>query len=159
MMRYVFTFLGCLALCYIAAGIGAAATMNDIPTWYATIYKPSFNPPNWIFGPVWTLLYSLMAISLFLIVITSDPRKYIAIGVFMAQLILNVLWSVIFFKFHLLGLATIEVLLFLASIIAYAVLVKPINVVAAYLFVPYIAWVSFASVLTASIWYLNLGGF
>ena len=130
-------------------------TVSEIGSWYQTIQKPSWNPPNWIFGPVWTTLYVLMGISLFLIWRSSASQKRIAIILFAIQLILNFFWSVIFFKRHQPGFAFAEILalwlMILLSIFAFG----RINKLAAWLLVPYISWVSFAAILNFTIWQLN----
>jgi len=144
-------------ICLAAGFIGSIFTMPAIPTWYAGINKPPFNPPNWIFGPVWTTLFILMGISAWLIWEKRFSNKEVrsAIMIFSAQLVLNMLWSIIFFGFKspLLAFADIIVLwlLILAAILSFYRISRP----AAWLLIPYILWVSFASVLNLSIWLLN----
>jgi tryptophan-rich sensory protein len=120
--------------------------------------KPSFNPPNWIFAPVWTSLYVMMGVAAGLIwnqITTQKAAVTKALQIFAIQLVLNALWSYLFFGLHNLMLATIEVvLLWLMIFETYSQFAK-INKTASYLMLPYLAWVSFASVLTASIWWLN----
>jgi translocator protein len=149
-----------LALCIIGPLItGALAgivTSENVKTWYQTIVKPSFNPPNYLFAPVWTTLYTLMGISFFLIL--QSPKSELrtkAIYAFCIQWFLNFCWSFLFFKYHLLGFALIEILCMWASILYMIYIFKKVNSTAAYLQIPYIFWVSFASVLNASIWMLN----
>lgn len=147
-----------IAIVFIAGGIGTVFTMSQIPTWYVFLIKPSWTPPNWLFGPIWTVLYVLMGVALFLVwregVNREDVR--IALVVFAAQLILNVLWSVIFFGFHSLlgGLLTVIILwiAILANIIVFYRVSKP----AGLLLVPYIVWVSIASYLNYSVYLLNI---
>jgi translocator protein len=140
-------------------GIGAIAgifTMKAIPTWYETLNKPSFNPPNWVFGPVWTTLYFLMGISLFLIwKLEAGKERNRAIGAFLIQLFLNFCWSFLFFYFHQLGLALVEVILLWISILIMILFFYRLRPVAAYLNIPYILWVTFASVLNAAYYFLN----
>lgn len=142
----------------LAAGaIGSLVTFDAIPAWYATLAKPSFAPPNWLFGPVWTTLYVLMGISAYLIWQKGRESGKVksALTMFGIQLALNVLWSILFFGFRspFYGLLCI-ILLWLA--IAYCIrLFHPIDKRAAYLLVPYILWVTFASLLNFSIWALN----
>lgn len=141
----------------LAGIIGSVFTMPSIAGWYAGLTKPAFSPPNWIFGPVWTTLYALMGIAAFLVWRNGwEQRKVkIALGLFIGQLILNTLWSIIFFGLHSLGGALIEIvflwLAILATIIAFAKVSKP----AAWLLVPYILWVSFAMYLNYSMYALN----
>ncbi|MBC7488328.1 MAG: tryptophan-rich sensory protein [Cytophagaceae bacterium] len=147
--------VGCFGLCAAAAWLGSNFTMNGVEGWYQTIHKPSFNPPNEVFAPVWFALYTMMAVSLFYVLKTHHPNKTLAIVVFVVQLGLNALWSLLFFKLHLIGFALIDMIIMLGLMITYYFIVKPIRPLAAYLFIPYIAWVAFATVLTASIWSMN----
>lgn len=139
--------------------VGAIAgmfTSDAIPTWYATLNRPSFNPPNWIFGPVWTTLYIILGISFFLIW-KENPSKYrnLAIIVFAVQLLLNFAWSFFFFYFNLIGVALIEIILLWISIAAMIYLFYKIKPIAAYLNIPYLLWVSFATILNAGYYLLN----
>ena len=147
----------CLAGTFFAAFIGSMATGPAIPTWYAFLAKPSFNPPNWIFGPVWTVLYILMAVSACLVWQKgqSDGSVRLALALFIAQLVLNALWSVLFFGLHspLAGLACIAAL-WLALLFTILNFLK-ISVVAGWLLIPYILWVSFAAILNLFIFILN----
>jgi len=139
--------------------IGAFAgifTMDAIPGWYETLNKPSFNPPNWVFSPVWTTLYLLMGISLFLIWKQSANKgRNRAILVFMIQLILNFGWSFLFFYYHQIGLALVEIVLLWLSIISMILLFYRIKPLAAYFNIPYLLWVTFATILNAAYYYLN----
>ncbi|MBK9081073.1 MAG: tryptophan-rich sensory protein [Rhizobiales bacterium] len=146
-----------LALVVAASLIGAAATMPAIPTWYAGLNKPSFNPPNWLFGPVWTALYAMMAYAFYRVLRApaTTPGRGAAIAAFVAQIVLNALWSVAFFglKSPALGLLVIAALwLAIAATIA---AFRRVDGVAAWLLAPYLAWVSFAAILNAAIWRLN----
>ncbi len=148
----------------LAGVIGSMFTISAIPNWYSTLAKPALNPPSWVFGPAWTTLYALMGVALFLIWkqhsnILENVRMLriwrIGIVVFFIQLFLNALWSIIFFGLHSPGWALIDIAaLWLAIVWATAVFYK-ISKPAAYLLVPYILWVSFASYLNYSIWVLN----
>ncbi|OGH67068.1 MAG: TspO protein [Candidatus Magasanikbacteria bacterium RIFCSPHIGHO2_02_FULL_41_13] len=144
-------------VCELAGIIGSVFTTSSIPTWYATINRPTLNPPNWIFGPVWITLFALMGVSAFLVYQKGMRHKHVkvALGIFILQLVLNTLWSVLFFGLHSPGGAFIEIIFLwfsiLATIIAFAKISKP----AAYLLLPYILWVSFALYLNYSIWLLN----
>lgn len=132
-------------------------TITGVGSWYQTIQRPSWNPPNWIFGPVWTTLYVMMGIALYLIwkADTSSNLKNYAILLFALQLILNFFWSFIFFNQQQPGWAFAEILvlwvLILLTIFAFA----KVNKSAAWLLVPYISWVSFASILNYAIWRMN----
>ncbi len=118
--------------------------------------KPFFNPPNYLFGPVWTLLYLLMGISFYMILQSQmGVLKRKAIIIFVIQLILNFSWSFIFFKFQLIGLAFIEIILIWIAILSMIIVYNKINHVAARLQIPYLLWVSFATVLNGAIWWLN----
>lgn len=137
--------------------IGAVFTASAIPGWYSTLAKPSFNPPNWVFGPVWTILYLLMGIALFLVWNSSSDRKRVnkAITVFVLQLFLNLFWTLIFFGLKMPGAAFAEILLLWASVLWTMLLFRQISRPAFYFLIPYLAWVSFAAVLNLFIWLLN----
>lgn len=140
-----------------AAGLaGSIATFPSIPSWYALLAKPNVAPPNWVFGPVWTTLFVLMGIALYLVwnVPASTTRKK-AFGIFGLQLLLNVLWSVIFFGLHSTLGASVEIIFLWLAIFWNIIVFYRLSRVAGYLLVPYILWVSFASYLTFSIWRLN----
>ena len=146
----------CLVLPFIAGAIGSLATFSNIPTWYAGLAKPVFSPPNWIFGPVWTLLYLLMGVSLYQVWRAKYTRsKRAALVLFGAQLVLNTLWSLVFFGAHLLWGGVAVIVLLLATIIATACLFAPISRPAVYLLIPYIVWVSFASILNIAVALIN----
>lgn len=143
-------------LVFLVASAGSVVTFDSIPNWYAGLTKPPFNPPNYVFGPVWTLLYALMAFSLFLVWKGKQTKEVVhARKVFMVQLGLNFLWSYVFFGAHQIGLAVIVILALWASILYCIVLFRKINKTAAYLLIPYILWVSFATILNVSLFLLN----
>jgi tryptophan-rich sensory protein len=147
----------CLVICFAAAGIGRAVTTPKIGTWYATLAKPSWNPPNWVFGPVWSALYFCMAVAAWLVWWQGGfSEATLPLTLFGVQLVLNVLWSCIFFGLEMPGFAFAEVLLLWAAIAATMVTFWPRSMIAGLLFVPYLAWVSFASVLNYAIWRLNV---
>jgi tryptophan-rich sensory protein len=148
-------FLISLLSCYLAAFIGSFFTIDAINTWYTTIQKPSFNPPNWLFGPVWSALYTMMGVCFYLINSSYHPLKKTAQYLFILQLILNSLWSIIFFNFHTLGLAFAEIIVLWFIILFLILKSKPINKWCSILLVPYLLWVSFATLLSGSIWWLN----
>jgi tryptophan-rich sensory protein len=141
----------------LAGIIGSVFTAPAISGWYTTLIKPTFNPPAWVFGPVWTTLFLLMGIAAFLIWKKGLDRRDVrtALGIFLGQLVLNTLWSIIFFGLHSPGGALTEIvflwLAILATIIAFYKISKP----ATWLLVPYILWVSFAMYLNYAIWALN----
>ena len=131
-------------------------TSKAVPLWYATLKQPSFNPPNWVFGPVWTTLYLIMGFSLFLIWKQEKSElRNLAILAFFFQLTLNFAWSFIFFYYNKIGFALVEIVLLWLSIIIMLVLFYKIKPAAAYINIPYILWVSFASILNLSYYLLN----
>ena len=144
----------CILLPLLVGGISGFFTSQSIPNWYVYLNKPSFNPPNYLFGPVWTLLYILMGISFYL-VINKPNINWLLVGVFITQLILNFFWSFIFFKFHNLGLALVEIILLWVSILSMIILFYKTNKWAAILNISYLLWVSFATILNYSIYRLN----
>lgn len=145
--------LASLLICQLAGGIGSLFTASKIPTWYATLAKPSFNPPNWIFGPMWITLYVLMGISFYLVWSKKISKK--EAWLFGIQLSLNSLWPILFFGLEspMLGLACI--ILLLISIALTMIAFYKRSKASAYLLVPYILWVSFASSLNLMIMILN----
>lgn len=147
-----------LIVCLMVGYSSSLVTRPSVETWYPTILKPSFNPPNWIFMPVWTLLYVLMAVAAGLVwdkIKEQNEEVKKALGFFVVQLILNAVWSYLFFGLKNPMLALIEIaLLWLMIYETYLKFVK-INKTAGYLLIPYMAWVSFAGILNASIWWLN----
>jgi tryptophan-rich sensory protein len=139
--------------------VGAIAgmfTSQAVPVWYASLNRPSFSPPNWVFGPVWTFLYILLGISFFLIwKEEASKERDLAIKVFSIQMLLNFAWSFLFFYFNLIGAALIEIILLWTSIAAMIYLFYKIKPFAAYLNIPYLLWVSFATILNAGYYFLN----
>jgi len=150
-------FIASIIICQAAGFIGSLFTTPAIPNWYAALEKPSFTPPGGVFGPVWTALYLMMGVSLFLVWRSTEntPRRRAALAVFMLQLILNILWSVFFFGLRspLAGLVDIAALWIM--IMLTIVLFSRMSKTAAWLLVPYFLWVSFATLLNASILVLN----
>ena len=145
----------CVIIC---AGLGLASgfsTVSEITGWFQQIEKPSWNPPNWIFSPVWTTLYILMGIAAGLIWHSNDERKGRALLLFALQFILNLGWSFIFFNQHEIGWALAEIIVMLLLIIVTAIAFYKIKPLAGYLMIPYILWVSFATCLNGAIWLLN----
>lgn len=136
--------------------LGSVFTISQIPNWYASLQKPVFNPPNWIFGPVWTILYLLMGVALYLVWKKPISKgRNTAIAIFIIQLILNFFWSIIFFKYHLIGWAFIEILLMWALILFCILLFWKHSKLASFMLIPYLFWVSFATILNAAIFQLN----
>lgn len=140
----------------VVGGLSGFFTAKNIPLWYSTLNKPSFNPPNYLFGPVWTTLYILMGISFYLVYQASrkDERKKV-VFVFITQLVLNFFWSIIFFSWQQPGFAAIEIIAMWLSIAYMIYVYYPIHKTASLLQVPYLLWVSFATVLNISIFLLN----
>ncbi len=138
----------------LSAGfIGSYFTTPAIDSWYAELNKPSFNPPNYLFAPVWTVLYILMGTSLFLIWEKTRERIYFAL--FAVQLFLNSTWSILFFAMESPGIALLNIVLLIAIVIYMMVLFYKKYKIAAYLLFPYILWIIFAGILNYSIWILN----
>lgn len=146
----------CVAGIVLIGTISGLANAGNITGWFATLRKPSFNPPNYVFGPVWTTLYILMGISLYLIIQSAktDTRNT-ALLIFTFQLVLNFSWSFLFFYFKWPGIAFIEIIILWIAIVMMLLTFYKVSHLAAYLQVPYLLWVSFASVLNGAIWYLN----
>ena len=141
---------------FTAAAIGGFATAESVRTWYPTLVKPVWNPPAAVFGPVWTLLYVAMSIAAWRIWLRAEaPGAKPARRLFFVSLGLNALWSVLFFGLHQPGWAFLEVLLFGACLVTLLVKFRRLDAVAGWLWTPYVAWVSFASVLNGAIWWLN----
>lgn len=143
-----------LVLCFTAAFIGSYFTMPSIPTWYASLNKPSFNPPNWIFGPVWTLLYTMMALSVAL-VWQKGGKISKPVSLFLIQLTLNVGWSIAFFGLHSALMAYIVIVALWFFILWTMVEFYQYSKGAAWLLFPYLLWVTFASVLNLAVVLLN----
>ncbi len=156
-----FQILKLLVSLALPLGLGAIAglfTADAVPEWFETLNKPSYSPPNWLFGPVWTTLYLLLGISLFLIWKQSRSKKRDqAVLVFFIQLALNFGWSFIFFYFNRIGLALIEIVLLWTSILVMLILFYKIKPLAAYINIPYLLWVTFATILNAGYFILNRG--
>ena len=145
-----------VVVCFACAGIGSAATVSQLEGWYASLSKPSWNPPNWIFGPVWTTLFAMMAIAAWLVWRSAGfSRGRLSLSWFGIQLMLNVGWSVLFFGLQRPGFAVIEIVLLWLAIAITISLFRRHSKLAAALMVPYLGWVSFASVLNLVIWWLN----
>ena len=146
-----------VALPLSVGGLSGIATARGVQDWYPTLAKPAFNPPDWVFGPVWTLLYLMMGVAAFLVWQRgwNDAAVRVALAVFLVQLVLNGLWSLLFFGMRAPGLAFAEIVVLWLSIGATVVLFWRIIPLAGKILLPYAAWVGFAAVLNGSIWILN----
>ena len=157
-LKEVVRLIVSILIVFIAGTIGSTATLPQIPTWYASLAKPSWAPPNWLFGPVWTILYILIGIALFLVWKEGISRKDVklAISVFVVQLVLNVLWSVIFFGYNSLLGGLIVIIILWIAILANIIFFYRVSKSAGLLLVPYIVWVTIASYLNYSVYLLNI---
>ncbi|KKT81675.1 MAG: TspO protein [Candidatus Yonathbacteria bacterium RBG_16_43_6] len=146
-----------VTLSLLAGAIGSLFTVSAIQEWYPMLIKPALNPPSWIFAPVWTTLYVMMGVAAFLVWKRGGELKNVTLplSLFVIQLVLNALWSIIFFGMHNPKLAFFEILLLWVAILATIISFMKISKRAGWLLVPYLLWVSFASYLTFSIWMLN----
>jgi len=151
-MRSILALAAFFAVVALAAFFGAQFQPG---AWYAGLAKPSWNPPNWLFGPVWTVLYIAIAVAGWLVWKRSGERVTPVLGVWIAQLALNAVWSWLFFGLHRPALALVDIVALLACIVAFAVLARRVSPAASWLFMPYALWVAFATVLNATIWRLN----
>ncbi len=156
-LRHPITLLVAIAMCELAGIIGSIFTIQSIPVWYASLNKPSFTPPSWVFGPVWTILYLLMGVALYLVYEKrlnkhgSNSWKY----AFIVQLMLNVFWSIIFFGARSLFGGLITILALWIAIAATIILFLRIRRSAGALMMPYLLWVTCATILNASLFLLN----
>ena len=140
----------------VIGGFSGFLTANSINGWYSTLQQPTFNPPNWVFGPVWTILYLIMGISLYriwILPVSEDRNK--AIGIFALQMTLNFFWSLIFFRWHLIGFALAEIILMWVMIATMILRFKKLDTAAGLMNVPYLLWVTFASALNGAYFILN----
>jgi translocator protein len=153
--RSVGALVGFVVVTFAAAALGSTATARSVSTWYADLSKPAFNPPAWVFGPVWTALYLMMAIAAWLVWAKGAGSRALPLTLYGVQLALNALWSLLFFGLRSPGLALIDIAALWLAIAATTVAFWRVSPAAGGLFVPYVAWVSFASVLNHSIWVLN----
>ena len=154
--RQLLVLAGLIVLCLAVGALGAFATVSSVSTWYQTIAKPSFTPPDRVFGPVWTALYVIMAIAAWLVwrrAGLTGARP--ALTLFILQLALNLAWSFLFFKARWIGGALVEIVLLWAAIAATIAAFRRHSPWAGILMMPYLAWVSFATALNFAIWRLN----
>ena len=145
----------CVLIPLVIGFIGGIFTSSSVPSWYLTLIKPSFNPPSWLFGPVWTLLYVLMGTALYLVFISKSKYRKTALVLFGVQLGLNLLWSILFFGLRSPYFAFIEILILWIWLFVTIVYFFKINKKAGWLMIPYILWVSFAGLLNYMLWILN----
>lgn len=157
-MKTYSRILLCVAICLAVGYLSSITTQSSIKTWYPTIEKPIFNPPNWNFAPVWTMLFILMGIAAGMVWNKLETNKELVkkgLLFFTIQLLLNALWSYLFFGLNNVLLALIEIILLWLVIYETYHIFKQIDKKASYLLIPYLAWVGFATILTGSIFWLN----
>lgn len=148
--------LGFILASFAAAAIGGAATAEHVRTWYPTLAKPAWTPPGWVFGPAWTLLYALMSVAAWRVwLIRKKPGARRALTLHFAQLVLNALWSVLFFGLKQPGLALVEIVVLWLLLLTIWRAFWRLDAAAGVLWTPYVAWVGFATALNGSIWWLN----
>ena len=150
-------FIGFIVLAQLAGVIGSVFTAGSVDTWYPTLQKPDFTPPGWLFAPVWITLYTLMGISAFLVWRKGWEYTQVksALRVFFFQLVLNALWSILFFGLHWMFWAFVEIIILWLAILWMIRKFHKVSRIAAYLQIPYLLWVTFAAVLNLSLWILN----
>ena len=145
-----------ILIAQIIGGMGAFFTMQSVNDWYLTLLKPSWNPPSWVFGPVWSLLYTMMGVASFLIwKKRADYKVFKPLFIYGIHLAFNLLWSVLFFGLQSVGFAFIEIMLLWLLIIITIKEFFKVDKYAAYLLIPYLLWVTFAALLNLTIWTLN----
>jgi translocator protein len=150
--------LALLILCFATAALGAWFNTGPIDNWYPTLRKPAWTPPNWVFAPVWTTLYAMMAFAAWLVWLRVRwPTSQTALGLFAVQLVLNAAWSGLFFSLHSPGIAFVEIILLWCAIAVTLWRFGRISRVAAGLLAPYLLWVTFATALNGAIWWMNGG--
>ena len=149
-------FLAAIVLCQLAGIVGSVFTFASITSWYSSLNKPWFVPPNWVFGPAWITLYTLMGIALYLVWQKGvNEKTKLPLTIFGFQLILNAIWSILFFGMQMPMIAFVEIVILWITIALTIYKFYPVSKKAAYLLIPYICWVSFAALLNYSIWILN----
>jgi benzodiazapine receptor len=145
-----------LAACFAAAVLGSWFNLGPLQDWYPSLRKPTWTPPNWVFAPVWTMLYVLMALAAWLVWLRAGwPACRAAMTLFIVQLILNAAWSGLFFSLHQPGIAFAEIVVLWFAIAATLWHFGRISTLAAGLFTPYLLWVTFAAILNGTIWRMN----
>ncbi|MDP4625423.1 MAG: tryptophan-rich sensory protein [Akkermansiaceae bacterium] len=153
--KKILGLMGWLVLCYAAAALGGIFTPGEA---YAELRKPDWNPPGWIFGPVWSVLYTMMAVAAWLVWKQCGfAAQRMTLGIFFVQLALNALWSPLFFGLQWMGIAFVEIVLMWFAILMTVVAFRKVSRPAAWLLMPYLLWVGFASVLNGTLWWMNRG--
>ena len=150
----ILTFILFLIVTFSASLIGSVTTLNFKEPWYSLLNKPAFNPPDWIFGPVWTTLYLMMTISIWLFWHTKN-RDINTVYIYFIHLIFNTTWSIVFFVFHNIELALVVLILLIALIINLILRFRRVKMISAYLMIPYLLWCSYALILNTSLIILN----
>ena len=145
-----------VGICLAIGGLGGAVTASSVTEWYPTLNKPSFNPPNWVFGPVWTTLYVMMGIAAWRVwrAVERDTARG-PLAVFALQLAVNLGWSIAFFGLRDPGVAVVVIVVLDLLVLATALMFRRIDGLAALLLVPYLAWIAFATILNVAVWRLN----
>ncbi|WP_428663118.1 TspO/MBR family protein [Reyranella sp.] len=155
-MRRIAALVVCVGLCLMVGALGGWVTAGSVKDWYPTLTKPSFTPPNWLFGPVWTVLYVMMGVAAWRVWLEAwGDRARGPLTLFALQLALNLGWSVVFFGLHAIGAAVVVIVALEAAILGTMFLFRRIDGLAAALLVPYALWVAFATLLNVTIWRLN----
>lgn len=155
-MRRVAALIVFVGLCLLVGALGGWVTADSVKDWYPTLRKPSFNPPNWVFGPVWTILYIMMGVAAWRVWCEAwGDRARGPLMLFALQLALNLGWSVAFFGLHAIGAAVVVIVALEAAILATMLAFRRIDGLAAALLIPYALWVAFATLLNVTIWRLN----
>ena len=148
------TFISFLLVTFVASAIGSLSTINYKEPWYSLLNKPTFNPPDWVFGPVWTTLYLMMTLAIWLFWHSKTSDKN-TVYIYLIHLLINTTWSVVFFVFHNMILALIILILLIGMIINLTLRFKRVNLVSFYLMIPYLLWCSFAIVLNINLILIN----
>ncbi len=154
-LKNLFKLMGALVVCQMAGVVGAVFTVSQVKDWYPTLVKPALNPPSWVFGPVWSGLYLLMGVALYLVWESNSKDKKWALWLFGIQLALNAIWSPVFFGAHLIGVTLVIIILMWVAIVMTISAFSKVSKPAAALLAPYIVWVSFATYLNFALWWLN----
>ena len=147
--------IGCLAITLAVGYVGSILTRSSVGSWYGSLRKPALTPPGWVFAPVWTLLYIMMGLALYLVLRTGWRNSGVAVAAFAVQLGLNLLWSVLFFGQRLLLWGLVEIGVLWIMILLTTVIFFRLSPLAGWLMAPYLAWVTFASYLNLAIWQMN----
>jgi len=153
--RRALGLLGFVGVCLAASALGGLLTASSVGSWYQDLAKPSWNPPDWVFAPVWTTLYILMGVAAWRIWLEADDSRRRPLLLFGVQLALNVLWSALFFGLRSPLAALVEIWILFASIAATTIAFARLSGLAALLLIPYLMWVGFAGFLNAALWWLN----